>query len=169
MGNFYFPFRIIHGLFFTTEAQWVICEVKVKVKVSTTCPRLKACRNSRGIAPLNPNLGARLQWVVNFTLPPLYLRVRTEVNIKQENYGLQSRSGLSWEIKIFCPCRVSNPAPYSPLLVSTMTTLSHHLLSMRIVTKILKFCLHLGVTWFIRHMIIVLIKKNTAGPSGRAV
>jgi hypothetical protein len=45
---------------------------------------MKACRGSRGIAPLILSLGTRYRWVVNFTPRPLFRRERTSLPFEWE-------------------------------------------------------------------------------------
>ena len=76
---------------------------------------VKACRGSRGIAPLILNLSARWRWVFNVTSRELYPRERTPGTIW---IGRWMGPGAGLDVrerrKMSCTCRDAYPGPSSP-------------------------------------------------------
>jgi hypothetical protein len=69
----------------------------------------KACRGNRVIAPLIPNLGAKLKREFSFTSPPVYPRERNPYPFNRRLGGPQRHLDIVEKRKMSCPNRDSNP------------------------------------------------------------
>jgi hypothetical protein len=77
---------ILFGMNFT-EGVARVCEMRNKWKVKLSLSLYQATnsyRRSRGMAPLIPNLGSRLRWVVDITPCPQHRGERTPMPSEQE-------------------------------------------------------------------------------------